>query len=361
MFLVKFLKILLFQTKLDVDIMNFKDCLNVNKFLIERNKIPLIIGNAGIGKTAIPEKIAKDKGWGILTIIPVLMQEIEVNGIPFIFEGTKNTVRSIPELIVFINSELEKYSHIILFIDELSRATTPVQNAFLNIFHKRMIGEHIIPENCHIVTASNYAKEDRGSGRILKALEDRVTLVDYTGPTYTEWVSFEQPNEHFAMFLKNKKSFFKGDTSGNKYISPRTLSAANKNLIGFKPEEIISNKIIRYAMNGDIGTLETTNFLQYVECSMSLFTYQNLLDNNIKIHEETSVLLIQIDVLVNGAIKDYVNNRNTSGIIKLKEYILNSYGQEYMSLLKGKIVDKISTLHQPDEVFRFMRDIYGEN
>lgn len=342
--------------------MNFNECVETVEFLFNLNKIPLLVGNPGIGKTAIPFKIGENLGIPVLQVIPVLMQEIEINGIPYL-EGNK-TFRSIPELLVLINEMVEEFGGCIFFIDEISRAPVPVQNALLNILHKKVIGTHKIPNCVKIILASNNPKDDKGSGRILTALEDRVSIQEFDGPTYEEWCSHEKDlNFIFKEFLKTKTYYFGGhkDSLNKKYISPRTLSAANKNFQSINVEDILTNKVFRNAMVGDIGFSETNNFLNYAEFVKNLYSMNDFLNNRdkIKIHTDYFLIDMQNQLLIAASLKSYFRTKDYSLLRDIIKYINLTYGEEYGCLAKEKTNEQLIKLTNATEAYKHMRNIFG--
>lgn len=66
--------------------MNFKDALETINLILESGEVPLLIGESGIGKTALIKKLCKDKGYYNITIDGNMLKEGEIGGLPTIEE-----------------------------------------------------------------------------------------------------------------------------------------------------------------------------------------------------------------------------------------------------------------------------------
>ena len=48
--------------------MNFTDTLKSVELVLETGEVPLIVGDSGIGKTALAKTLAKNNNWSIISI-----------------------------------------------------------------------------------------------------------------------------------------------------------------------------------------------------------------------------------------------------------------------------------------------------
>ena len=62
--------------------MNFIDTLKSVELVLETNEVPLIIGESGIGKTALAKKLAKENNWSLVVIDGNILKEGEIGGLP---------------------------------------------------------------------------------------------------------------------------------------------------------------------------------------------------------------------------------------------------------------------------------------
>ena len=64
--------------------MNFTDTLKSVDLVLATGEVPLIVGESGIGKTALAKEIAKENNWSLIVIDGNLLKEGEIGGLPTI-------------------------------------------------------------------------------------------------------------------------------------------------------------------------------------------------------------------------------------------------------------------------------------
>ncbi len=64
--------------------MNFIDTLKSVDLILSTGEVPLIVGESGIGKTALANKLAKENDWSLIVIDGNLLKEGEIGGLPTI-------------------------------------------------------------------------------------------------------------------------------------------------------------------------------------------------------------------------------------------------------------------------------------
>lgn len=80
--------------------MNFIDTLRSVELVLATEEVPLVIGESGIGKTALAKKLAKDNNWSLVVIDGNLLKEGEIGGLPTIesYMTANNFLRSVNSL-----------------------------------------------------------------------------------------------------------------------------------------------------------------------------------------------------------------------------------------------------------------------
>ena len=68
--------------------MNFIETLQSVQLVLATGEVPLIVGESGIGKTALAKRLAKDNGWKLIVIDGNLLKEGEIGGLPTIVHYT---------------------------------------------------------------------------------------------------------------------------------------------------------------------------------------------------------------------------------------------------------------------------------
>ena len=62
--------------------MNFLDTFRSIELILATGEVPLVVGESGIGKTALANKVARDNGWKLVVIDGNLLKEGEIGGLP---------------------------------------------------------------------------------------------------------------------------------------------------------------------------------------------------------------------------------------------------------------------------------------
>ena len=62
--------------------MNFIDTLRSVELVLATEEVPLVVGESGIGKTALANKLAKENNWSLIVIDGNLLKEGEIGGLP---------------------------------------------------------------------------------------------------------------------------------------------------------------------------------------------------------------------------------------------------------------------------------------
>ena len=111
--------------------MNFIDTLKSVDLVLSTNEVPLVVGESGIGKTALAKKLAKENNWSLVVIDGNLLKEGEIGGLPTIESYTttnsngekiekKITVYAVHNKLREIDEEIAKGKSVLLFIDDKS-------------------------------------------------------------------------------------------------------------------------------------------------------------------------------------------------------------------------------------------------
>ena len=147
--------------------MNFKDALMTCELVFESGAVPLLIGESGIGKTALVKKLSQLKEAHLIGVDANLLKEGEIGGLPTTetYNITvnqrrirrKKTVYAIHTKLLEIDQVLieNPKKKIILFIDEINRCEHAVQQELMNIILNREINGFILPDNVLVIAAMN--------------------------------------------------------------------------------------------------------------------------------------------------------------------------------------------------------------
>ena len=146
--------------------MNFIDTLKSVDLILSTGEVPLIVGESGIGKTALANKLAKENDWSLIVIDGNLLKEGEIGGLPTIesYVGVnsngyktekKTTVYAFHNKLREIDEEISKSKTVLLFIDEINRCEHTVQQELMNLILNREINGYKLHDDVKILAAMN--------------------------------------------------------------------------------------------------------------------------------------------------------------------------------------------------------------
>lgn len=133
--------------------MKYSEIVSAAELVIEANDVPLIIGESGIGKTALAKEIAKRNNYILITIDANLLKEGEIGGLPTVNNG--KTIYATHSKLVEVSKIIEDNRKVLLFIDELNRCEHAVQQELMNLILNREINGYNLPSGVKIIAAMN--------------------------------------------------------------------------------------------------------------------------------------------------------------------------------------------------------------
>ena len=129
----------------------------------------MLWGPPGIGKSAIVNQLATERGLKLIDIRLAQMDPIEVKGIP-----TPNGNRTKWLTADFLPTSGEG----IIFLDELTCAPPAVQNAALQLILDRRLHQYEVPEGWRIVAAGNKAEHGAFVSKMSLPMKNRMVHVE---------------------------------------------------------------------------------------------------------------------------------------------------------------------------------------
>jgi MoxR-like ATPase len=133
--------------------MNYNDTLQSVKLVLAAQAVPLLIGETGIGKTALATDLAAEKGWTLIDIDGNILKEGEIGGLPTVENRT--TVYAIHHKLREIDEALAAGKTVLLFIDEINRCEHAVQQELMNLILNHEINGYHLDESVRIIAAMN--------------------------------------------------------------------------------------------------------------------------------------------------------------------------------------------------------------
>lgn len=220
--------------------MNYSECLNAVSLVLESNEVPLIIGESGIGKTALVKYIARENGYNLVTIDANLLKEGEIGGLPIVNNNT--TVYATHHKLIDIDRILkeDKEARVILFIDELNRCDHAVAQELMNLILNREINGYYLHERVRVIAAMNPSSRNDGFYDsqyevvdLDPAQEDRFVWIQLDS-NIKDWIKWGMSkegniNEHIIEFLSVFPQYLHTpDSSESIKATPRSWERVSK-------------------------------------------------------------------------------------------------------------------------------------
>lgn len=163
----------------------------------ERQRPVFLMGPPGIGKTAIMEQIAAEKGIGLVSYSMTHHTRQSALGLPFI--ATKNyggrdyqvSEYTMSEIIASVYDMMER-DHVksgILFLDEINCVSETLAPAMLQFLQYKVFGQHRVPDGWIIVTAGNPPEYNNSVREFDVVTWDRLKRIDVE-PDLEAWKSY---------------------------------------------------------------------------------------------------------------------------------------------------------------------------
>ncbi|WP_147822475.1 ATP-binding protein [Salidesulfovibrio onnuriiensis] len=213
-----------------------------------------IWGPPGVGKSQVVARAAADMGLELVDIRAVLLDPVDLRGLPTIEQGT---ARWCPP------SFLPQSGRGVLFLDELNAAPPLVQAACYQLVLDRKVGEYELPEGWTVVAAGNRETDRAVTHRMPSALANRFVHLDFEVNTedWLEWAgnqAFPSELAAFIRFRPNLLHSFDPQGSEKAFPSPRSWEFVGRMLAG-SPRPAIEHDLVRGAV-GEGAAAEFTGF-----------------------------------------------------------------------------------------------------
>jgi len=154
----------------------------ISQFSTTNQVIPYIEGAPGGGKSALAKDIGRELKFDKVKLFYASMRD------PVDLLGTPNNAGEFtswkpPEEF----AELQQGRNL-LILDELSDATTPMQNALCSLMYEKVLGR-LKFQNTYFIATGNRTKDKSGANRIVSKLRGRVRTFEFTEniDDWSEW------------------------------------------------------------------------------------------------------------------------------------------------------------------------------
>lgn len=300
--------------------MNFTDTLKSVELILNTDEVAMIVGESGIGKTALAKKIAFDFGFSLVNIDANLLKEGEIGGLPTIEEDEnkrKITVYALHTKLKEIDIEISKGKKVLLFIDELNRCEHTVQQELMNLILNREINGYKLDKNVKILAAMNPSNFDYQVVEMDKAQENRFVWLNMKSE-HNEWIMWAMENnieEKVIEFISTFPEYLYKKNDDDINATPRSYERLSKAYKIYKQQkDTISKNVFLNVVKGNVGRVIAEEFVSFVNSnSKRLINYEDIfleaemskeIIQKIKSETHTRLYLTMKNILKNVKEKD---------------------------------------------------------
>ena len=306
--------------------MNFKDTLISAELVLETGEVPLIIGESGIGKTALAKKLANKNNFKLVVIDGNLLKEGEIGGLPTIesyksidsngnFQEKKATIYAVHTKLNEIDEEILNGNKVLLFIDEINRCEHTVQQELMNLILNREINGYKLHNDVKILAAMNpsnkYGEDfDYQVVDMDAAQENRFVWLNMEND-YIDWISWAIEfgiETEVIEFISTFPEYLQKINEEDVRATPRSYERISKTLKLYKEKkEIIPRAVFLNVIKGNVGRVIAEEFISFIESNHeALISFEKVFCRNyideevieiIKKETHTRLYLTAINIL----------------------------------------------------------------
>ena len=276
--------------------MNFIDTLKSVDLVLSTNEVPLVVGESGIGKTALAKKLAKENNWSLVVIDGNLLKEGEIGGLPTIESYTttnsngekiekKITVYAVHNKLREIDEEIAKGKSVLLFIDEINRCEHTVQQELMNLILNREINGYKLHDSVKILAAMNppskYGSDfDYQVVDMDAAQENRFVWLNME-PDYNQWLNWAMDagiEQKVIEFISTFPEYLHRINEDDVRATPRSYERVSKSYKMYKEnKDSIPRNVFLNVIKGNVGKVIAEEFISFVESDCSpLISYEDV-------------------------------------------------------------------------------------
>ncbi|MEG0132844.1 MAG: ATP-binding protein [Clostridium sp.] len=276
--------------------MNFQDTLKSVDLVIETKEVPLIIGESGIGKTALAKSLASEKGWSLVTIDGNLLKEGEIGGLPTVEDygiedrngeiiNKKVTVYAVHTKLREIDELILSGEEVLLFIDEINRCEHSVQQELMNLILNREINGYKLNTQVKILAAMNPSSKYGGDFDYQvvdmdAAQENRFVWLNMESDTkgWISWAMESGIEDKVIEFISTFPEHLHSISDGDIRATPRSYERVSKLYKLYKDKKDgIPRNVFLNVLRGNLGRIIAEEFLAFIDSERDgLISYEEV-------------------------------------------------------------------------------------
>jgi hypothetical protein len=224
--------------------------------------VPIFKGSPGIGKSAALIQFAKDHNLKMIDVRLSQLAPEDLNGLPMRV-GNK-AIFAPYDLFPLEGDEIpEGYAGWLVFLDEITSATKPVQAASYKLLHDKMIGNTLLHENVVMVAAGNKMTDKAVVNQMSTAAQSRLTHFEVEvnhGDAINLFykIGVDKRIISYLSYMPSKLMDFRPDHQEHTFPCPRTWVNLSKLI---KDEDITPSAGPR--IGGTIGEGTAIDFMTF--------------------------------------------------------------------------------------------------
>ncbi|WP_027186591.1 AAA family ATPase [Desulfovibrio inopinatus] len=239
--------------------------------LLELRQPTFLWGPPGVGKSQVVAQVAARKGLDLVDIRAVLLDPVDLRGVPA-FNEAGETVWRPP-------SFLPKRGQGVLFLDELNTAPPLVQAACYQLILDRRLGEYILPDGWTVIAAGNRESDRAVTHRMPSALANRMVHLDVE-PDIDDWLVWAKHNgvdPRIRAFLRFRPKLLHAfDPKANAKAFPTPRSWAFVSHIVSVPSDV---NILSALISGAVGQGAAAECMEFLRICDSMPTPNEVMAN----------------------------------------------------------------------------------
>ncbi|MDP4146728.1 MAG: ATP-binding protein [Bacillota bacterium] len=264
--------------------MNFTDTLKSIELVLATGEVPLIVGESGIGKTALARKIAEENNYSLIVIDGNLLKEGEIGGLPTVeaYEAVDNkgdkvlkktTVYAVHNKLREIDEEIFKGKTVLLFIDEINRCEHTVQQELMNLILNREINGYKLHSSVRILAAMNpsnkYGSDFDYQVVDMDAAQENRFVWLYMEPDYSQWLDWAAEagiEQKVIEFISTFPEYLHKINEDDVRATPRSYERISSAYKIYKEKKAsIPRAVFLNVIKGNVGSLIAEEFVSFIE------------------------------------------------------------------------------------------------
>lgn len=264
--------------------MNFNDTLKSAELVIATNEVPLIVGESGIGKTALAKTLARKHGWSFVVIDGNLLKEGEIGGLPTVEEyrikdsegravSKKATIYAVHTKLREIDNLILKGKEVLLFIDEINRCEHSVQQELMNLILNREINGYKLHDKVKILAAMNPSSKygsdfDYQVVDMDAAQENRFVWLNMESDAqgWIKWAIENQIDNKIIEFISTFPEHLHSVNEDDIRATPRSFERVSKSYKLYKEnKDSIPRRVFLNVLKGNLGRIIAEQLMDFID------------------------------------------------------------------------------------------------